>query len=331
LEDRNRLKRLIQEAVLKIRENRIEDAISLLSSARKELIKQVSASPMKSEVFEFMSQMSALAYLAMLHYLALGSRKTDDSDDVRRLVYLCESVGISNVLDSVLLPVLMTEHHVAKSYFFDLVSPAESCREELSKEVARLINTVRSGGEKTNKVLDESIKEIIDAVGPASLEVRNLAIELGHRFEAGDFKQARKIYEYVRDEIHYMRDPLLFEDIQSPTTTLKRASGDCDDKAVLLCSLLLAIGFETALFFADTDGDNIPDHVYSAVHIPSAPQLYKPLANKSINGKQLLDWIPLDPTCEDLDFGVITLDNLEIKHAYFFSKNKQYLISESKR
>jgi hypothetical protein len=329
LEDENRLKRLVQDVVLRIRENRIEDALSLLSNARKEVIKRVSSLPMKQEVLELVSQASALTYLAMLHYLALGNRMDEEIDDVRRLVYLCESVGIGNVLEGVLLPILMMDNHGVKGNFADLMQPAENCREELNKEVARLISLVRNNSKKADKTLNESIRKIISAVDPASLEVRNLALELGRRFEAGNFKQARKIYEFVRDEIHYMRDPLLFEDIQSPATTLKRATGDCDDKAVLLCSLLLAIGFETALLFADTDGDSTPDHVYSAVYIPDAPELYKPLANKYIDGKALRDWIPLDPTCEDLDFGVITLDNLEIKHAFFFCKERQYLISQS--
>jgi hypothetical protein len=68
--------------------------------------------------------------------------------------------------------------------------------------------------------------------------------------------------------------------------------------------------------------------VYSAVHIPNAPELYKPFANKKIAGKDLHDWIPLDSTSEDLDFGVITFDNLEIKHAFFFTKDGQYFLDE---
>jgi len=99
----------------------------------------------------------------------------------------------------------------------------------------------------------------------------------------------------------------------------------------LLSSLLLAIGFETALIFADVDGDNVADHVYSAVYIPSAPDIYKPFASKKFSGKDLHDWIPLDPTSEDLDFGVITLDNLAMKHMFVFSKDDQYFVPQDVR
>jgi hypothetical protein len=330
LESTARIQKLLQDAVSKLREERIEEAITIMSKAREEIIKQISLGPIRSDAYALLYQVSALTYFAMLHYIALAKKKAENSDDATKLTYLSESLGISNVLDGILFPLLSIDDSRAMKEFCDMIRPGESCREELCKEIAYLINKARySKGEKI-KEYNESIKKIIEAVNPGSLEIRNLALQLGRRFEAGDFKQARRIYEYVRDEIHYMRDPLPFEDIQSPEVTLGRLSGDCEDQAILLCSLLLAIGFETALFFADTDGDGLADHVYSGVHLPNAPEIYKTFANKKIGEKDLHHWIPLDPTSEDLDFGIITFDNLEIKHAFLFAKDGQYLVNEKK-
>jgi len=327
----NKLRTLLLDAISNVREDKIEEAISLLSKARKEVIKQISSEAMTPEMYNLLLNVSTLAYLGMLHYLAIGHKTTKEVGDIAKLACLSESLGISNIIDSVFIPLLTIDDSMARQRFLPLLHQCESCREDLSKEVGHLVNALSSCRGKTQEQYNDSIKTIIKAVNPGSEEVRTLALQLGRRFEAGNFKQARRLYEYVRDEIHYMPDPLPFEDIQPPEITLKRLSGDCDDKAILLCSLLLAIGFETALFFADTDGDSMPDHVYSSVHIPNAPDVYKPFLNKKVAEEELRDWIPLDPTSEDLDFGVITFDDLEIKHAFFFTKQGQYFVNREQK
>ena len=60
-------------------------------------------------------------------------------------------------------------------------------------------------------------------------------------------------------------------------------------------------------FFADTDGFNIADHVYSAVCVHDARDLYKPFLNKKAADENLQEWIPLDSTCEDLDSAFLLL------------------------
>jgi hypothetical protein len=330
METGHKLQTLVQDAICRLREGRIDEAISLFSKARKDIIKQISSESMTSDMYDLLVNLSALTYLGMLNYFAIGQKTSEKTDSIAKLTYFSESLGFSNVLDGVLVPLLTINDSIAKKKGFLLLRQVEESREELHRKIAQLISSIQNGKGERQKQYNESIKQIIDAVNPGSVQVRTLALQLGRRFEAGNFKQARKIYEYVRDEIHYMRDPLPFEDIQSPEITLERATGDCDDQAILLCSLLLAIGFETALFFADTDNDGMADHVYSAVHIPDAPDLYKPFADKKIAGKGLHDWIPLDPTSEDLDFGVITFANLEIKHAFFFAAEGQYFLDEKK-
>ena len=50
---------------------------------------------------------------------------------------------------------------------------------------------------------------------------------------------------WVRDSIIYVPDPQDVEMLQSPVRTLDIMTGDCDDKAILVATLLATIGFAT--------------------------------------------------------------------------------------
>lgn len=49
---------------------------------------------------------------------------------------------------------------------------------------------------------------------------------------------------YVRDHIRYVKDVVGVETLHWPKAVLELGSGDCDDKAMLLASLLMSIGHE---------------------------------------------------------------------------------------
>lgn len=326
MEDYVTLKETFQKVAIALRNSRIDEAILFLSNFREKVIEQISHTP--KSTYDYLQNITYLTYAAMMYYIALALKESGKLNNVERLVYMSEALGINTVLECILFPLLITDQVKAKK-FAETVKPTESYREYLTQQIRKLIEEIKFDTTEERKKLSESIKRVIESVNPGSPEIRNLATSLTSKYEAGDFKQARRLYEFVRDEIRYIRDPLLFEDVQPPEITLKRLSGDCDDKAVLLCSLLLAIGFETALIFADTDNDGFADHVYCAVHIQNAPEVYKPL-NGKINGIDMHDWIPLDPTLEDLEFGLISIDNQAITDVFFFTRNKQYLVSKSK-
>lgn len=102
--------------------------------------------------------------------------------------------------------------------------------------------------------------------------VRDLAIEVT-RPVVGNEEEVTEIFNYVRDNIKYVKDPrfteLNFDYIQSPSQTIERAAGDCDDHAVLLASLLEAVGYSTKLCFVDTDEEEPlePNHMNVIVTI----------------------------------------------------------------
>lgn len=55
---------------------------------------------------------------------------------------------------------------------------------------------------------------------------------------------------YCRDSIRYVRDILDVETLHTAETVMDLGAGDCDDKAILLASLLLSIGHPGVRFVA---------------------------------------------------------------------------------
>ena len=308
--------RLLQEAITRLNRGEVESAISSLWEARNKLAASFSLTTVGPNEYDVMRQIIRLMQCAMLHYSALARREQFKENNVLALTYLGQALGISATLDSLLLPLM--EKHSKKEHMKHeilwLSKLNDIVRESLCKSATEVVRKIEGKEEvELLKDIDRSVVKVVESVNPNAIRVRELAINLGRRFEAGDFKQARKIFEFVRDEIQYVYDPMGLEEVQSPETTLKLRAGDCEDQAILLSSLLSAIGFESALILADTDNDKIPDHVYSAVYVPTAPEYTKPFQRKKLDdGKDLHDWIPLDPASQDSDFGVIPIQDLQI-------------------
>lgn len=93
------------------------------------------------------------------------------------------------------------------------------------------------------------------------------------------------LYNFVRDQIRYVKDILNVETLQTPIQTLKIKTGDCDDKAILLSSLLQSIGHPTRFLVVGSHG-----------------RYYHVLAQVYVNGR----WFNADP-CEPLPFGFVKM------------------------
>jgi hypothetical protein len=99
-----------------------------------------------------------------------------------------------------------------------------------------------------------------------------------------DTAEAEALYNWVRQNIRFTKDPVNKETLYPPTELLQIRAGDCDDISMLLGTLLMAIGYPARLMTVAANGDEF-SHVY---------------VEGQINGQ----WIPLDPARSDSQFGV---------------------------
>lgn len=100
--------------------------------------------------------------------------------------------------------------------------------------------------------------------------------------------QVRAIYEWVRQNIYFVNDPVSKEALWPANDLLEMRAGDCDDiNATLLPALLGAIGFETRLvtIAADRRAPENFSHIYAEV---------------DLDGR----WIPIDAARPGAQFGV---------------------------
>jgi len=102
---------------------------------------------------------------------------------------------------------------------------------------------------------------------------------------------AKAIYYFVRDNIEYVADPLGFEYVEEPKEALYMGSSDCEGGAILMASLLGAVGIEYELVF-------IPRHVFLKIKLDEALKRYK-----------IGEWVYLDWTCDSCEFGQLPLND----------------------
>lgn len=82
--------------------------------------------------------------------------------------------------------------------------------------------------------------------GAHTYPIRSLATKIVHDVPSKDIQgELAALYRWVRDNIRYRFDPLGLEWVQAPERTIKERAGDCDDIAVLLASLVQALGHKT--------------------------------------------------------------------------------------
>lgn len=99
--------------------------------------------------------------------------------------------------------------------------------------------------------------------GKKALPVRMAALSLVKSNGQKDwYGEATDLHRFVRDQIRYVRDVVGVETLQTPDKTLEIGQGDCDDKSVLLASLLESIGHPTRFVAVGLRQPNQYEHVY---------------------------------------------------------------------
>lgn len=76
--------------------------------------------------------------------------------------------------------------------------------------------------------------------------IRELAIKVCAGLPQKDFTgEIKRIHEFVKNNIRYVRDVNGVETLQTPLATLEMGAGDCDDKSTLAAAMLESIGHPT--------------------------------------------------------------------------------------
>jgi hypothetical protein len=128
----------------------------------------------------------------------------------------------------------------------------------------------------------ESMKKKVAARRPFRVFVLNLLDQYG--IDPLDKRQVAELFlKWVHKNIRYVPDPLHTEFVQCPLELLKVRYGDCDDMALLLASMLEAVGIDTRFVTTGHSAANM-EHIYIEIEI---------------GGK----WFPADPTL-DMPLGV---------------------------
>lgn len=92
--------------------------------------------------------------------------------------------------------------------------------------------------------------------------VRELALHLVRHLQQKNFYgEVEAIHHFVKEKIRYVKDIKNVETLQSPLQTLRLKAGDCDDKSILVASLLESIGHPTR-FLAVGFKANSLSHVF---------------------------------------------------------------------
>lgn len=77
-------------------------------------------------------------------------------------------------------------------------------------------------------------------------ELRAFAISVVAHVGDKDFPgEANALFEFVRDKIRYVQDVSDLETLSTPDVTLRQQAGDCDDKCILLASMMESINHKT--------------------------------------------------------------------------------------
>lgn len=114
--------------------------------------------------------------------------------------------------------------------------------------------------------LNESMKDLIFACDYDNPTVRNNAVALVS-ISPGQFNlgQICDIFDFCYQNWSYVNDPLSSEYFaKSSETILNGLNGDCDDFAILMCSMIISIGGEARISFAYNDNTG---HAFTEVNI----------------------------------------------------------------
>jgi len=128
------------------------------------------------------------------------------------------------------------------------------------------------------KNLDERVGYIVKMIRKGKLDarVKALTVKLLSRKDAnGDWVVPEKnwhaevvtIFKFVRSKLRYVHDAYGVDQYTHPIRSFQMGGVDCDDAAIVLGSMLQAVGYEVRLRVVRSVGADDWDHIYLLVRI----------------------------------------------------------------
>lgn len=216
------------------------------------------------------------AFLVVAVVLVVASlvvRRIDDPKWQLR-VYVVVIVGLlsSAALRWALVKALLLVAAVGAAMFYGAYRDAVD-RGEISSRVAvqRVVNDLtgirfpppEASREEGRDVIREMTRDstryapYLEKIDSRNPDINRRASELARGCHAGDHLcETARILAFVTDQVEYRSDPRGGEYIKSPQETLAAMAGDCEDKSILLISLLESLGHHTFMVFT-------PNHAYA--------------------------------------------------------------------
>lgn len=115
----------------------------------------------------------------------------------------------------------------------------------------------KEGIRATLKIMSRIVKQYKTAPN-----IRELALKITSRLEQKNFYgEILALHDFVKEHIRYVKDIAGVETLQTPIQTLRLKCGDCDDKSILVASLLEAIGHPTRFLAVGFSKDSL-SHVF---------------------------------------------------------------------
>ncbi len=148
-----------------------------------------------------------------------------------------------------------------------IAASGEQVRRQREAEAARKAQVTEEERRQFDLAIYKTAQKISEAIEPTNPIVRSYALQLAAKFP-GEYNvpQICSIWYHLKENWRYVSDPRTKEYLAPASETIKVGlAGDCDDFAILMASLIEAIGGRARIIL--TMAAEPSDHAYCEVYI----------------------------------------------------------------
>lgn len=111
--------------------------------------------------------------------------------------------------------------------------------------------------ERSNLSFEDTVGKIMSIIHEKSIDndLRRIVFNIvgSESITSNDYDVAKKVHDYITQNIKYVPDIFNVETLQSPLITLENKFGDCDDHVILFCTMLKSIGYDIGVCALEVD------------------------------------------------------------------------------